>query len=493
MEIACPACSSNSVDEVDDNTSSDADWDDTGADTSEGSDTTHESALPYIEEGGCDLVTVTSAQLSSRISTVGIVEWEADGDVGSAHIEFGPVDGDYRWQAPVDLTEPGYRTLLLGMKPKSEYKYRVVATIDGDACVTGAGTLQTGNLPTGLPNFTFKGQSSGGFIVATTYLLSMTKDTKEWNGAYILDEDGDYVWWYNPDAARSDWVRARLSYDGKHMWMANGNVFNVNDGTVVKVRMDGTGEEVISIPNRHHDLLELPFDGILAFMAFDESGTGLCDDIVERSPDGTISTVFRVRDHFAHRATEGEWCHSNAINYVESEDAYYISVLYQNMILKVDRSTGNLEWTLGGADTDFPGVSWEQQHQHHLLEDSILLFNNGGGATDTHAVAGPASGGFWTKIAASHAVEYTFDEEARAADLIWDYDDGSTGSFAMGDVKRLPNGNTQIVFSVAGMIREVTPDKENVYEITWNGLFGYASRRGSLYSGPPEYAYYPKR
>jgi hypothetical protein len=512
MGTVYPACSSPDASEEGDDNPKDKYMDsesyvdtnsedgaNTDVDTDEGMDTASEDVSPYIEEGGCELITVTSAKISSKISTVGIVEWEADGDVSSAYIEFGPAGGDYRWQAPVDLTEPGYRTLLIGMKTDSEYKYRVVATIDGDACVSGTGAIQTGELPVGLPNFYIKGQSSGGFIVTTSYMNFVMSNSMTWNGAFILDEDGDYVWWYNPDATQSDWVRARISYDGKYMWLANGNVVEGSDennnGVVVKVRMDGTGEEVISLPKRHHDLLELPFDGILAFMAFDDSGTGICDDIMERAADGTTSLVFNVGDHFAHRATESEWCHTNAINYVESEDAYYASVLYQNMIIKINRSTGNLEWTMGGLDTDFPGVSWSQQHQHHLLEDSILIFNNSGGATDpsTEDSDEPAGGGFWNIGDTSHAVEYTFDEEAKTASLIWDYDDGATGSFAMGDVKRLPNGNTQIVYSVSGVIKEVTPDKEEIFKIRRNGFFGYASRRESLYSVPPEYEYYPKR
>ena len=446
------------------------------------------------EAKGCERVTVTKAELSPKISTVGIIEWEADGKVDDAYIEFGPLDGDYQWQAPVDLNEEGYRTLLIGMKTNTKYKYRVVATIDDESCVGGAHGILTANLPTGIPLLTQEGKSSGGFLVTTSFVASFGP-TASWDGAIILDEDGDYVWWYNPDSFSVDWVRARISYDGKYMWLANGNYPDMRQGKILKIAMDGTSEEVFNYPNRHHDLLTLPFDDIVTFMEYEKVGTSVCDQIVERAADGTTSVVFTVRDHFPDREESGEWCHSNALNYVESEDAYYLSVLLQNMIVKFNRSTGELVWTMGGEDTDFPGIWWEVQHQHHVLEDSILIFNNYGGATDDRVVSeedGAAAGGF-LKDAIAHIVEYKFDEDTMEAELIWDYTDGTMGSMAMGDTKRLPNGNTQIVYSSSGVIQEVTPDMEKVYEIRRNGSFGYANRRDSLYTLPPEYDYYPTR
>ena len=506
------ACTTNNDTDKDSDTSkpkpsSDSDAD-SETDTDPDVDTGTEFQIDPEEAVGCDLVTITNAEISEKISTVGIIEWTADGTVSDAYIEFGPIKGDYQRQAPVDLTEDNYRTLLLGMKTESQYKFRVVATVDGETCVSGAKGIQTGTLPTGIPDLTFSGASSGGFIVTTSFVNGFTNQSDVWDGALIIDEDGDYVWWYNPETRPADWVRARISSDGKYMWIANGNYPNINQGTIVKVRMDGTEEEVFSFPKRHHDLLELPFDGILAFMEYDPSGTGTCDQIVEVTPDGNKTVVFKVRDYFGEYAIEGEeWCHSNALNYVESEDAYYLSVLMFNTILKFNRTTGELEWKMGGEDSDFPGVWWDRQHQHHLLDNSILIFSNGGHATDEYVPeiidedagdvsdagdTGATGGAFWS-YAVSHTIEFSFDEDTKTASLIWDYKDGLLGSMAMGDAKRLPNGNTQIIYSSIGVIQEVTPEKEKVYEIKRNGVFGYGSRRDSLYAAPPEYDYYLKR
>ncbi len=65
----------------------------------------------------------------------------------------------------------------------------------------------------------------------------------------------------------------------------------------------------------------------------------------------------------------------------------------------------------------------------------------------------------------------------------WDYSVTDLLSLAYGDVQRLPNGNTLIVYSSANDIREVTPEGE-VVQIVTGSSFGYADFRETLY-GPP--------
>ena len=57
----------------------------------------------------------------------------------------------------------------------------------------------------------------------------------------------------------------------------------------------------------------------------------------------------------------------------------------------------------------------------------------------------------------------------------------------MGDVQRLPNGNTLIAYSQQGIVHEVNTNMEVLQELTWSlgGAIGYVNKRASLYGPPP--------
>jgi hypothetical protein len=83
--------------------------------------------------------------------------------------------------------------------------------------------------------------------------------------------------------------------------------------------------------------------------------------------------------------------------------------------------------------------------------------------------------------------EYELTETASSlsAAEIWSYDPGVfLGSTILGDVQRLPNGNTLIVYSTAAEIREVSPSGDVVQTVLCSNAFGYADFRETLY-GPP--------
>jgi hypothetical protein len=337
---------------------------------------------------------------------------------------------------------------------------------------SGDYSVETGSPPTGLPQKTVDTNDTDALMGGFMTMFSFGGDY-----AFILDADGDYVWWYNPSGGITDWVRARFTADGKYMLIANGNVPGPNNGTLVKVSLDGLDETVYPLNARHHDVTVLPNSDIITYFEYETTGTGTCDRLMEMSPDGSSREVFKIRDHFGDRAAQGEWCHANAVNYIPSQDAYYLSVLNFNSILKINRSTGELIWVFGGQDSDFPNVSWNAQHQHHVLDGSILIFNNRGDGS---------GGGFNTP---SRAVEFTIDETQHTAEEKWSYSSGTLSSMSMGDAKRLPNGNTLVVFSTAGAAHEVDSTGNLLREISWgmNGAVGYVEWRTSLYGAPQEY------
>ena len=64
------------------------------------------------------------------------------------------------------------------------------------------------------------------------------------------------------------------------------------------------------------------------------------------------------------------------------------------------------------------------------------------------------------------------DLSSGTAGEIWSYRSGNR-SGALGDVQRIPNGNTLVTYSSDGEIHEVTPSKELIRSISVDGL-GYA-------------------
>ena len=55
-------------------------------------------------------------------------------------------------EAPVDLAEPDYRTLLLGMKPNTEYHFRILAKAGNTVYRSNDYKIETGDVRNGLPD-----------------------------------------------------------------------------------------------------------------------------------------------------------------------------------------------------------------------------------------------------------------------------------------------------------------------------------------------------
>lgn len=410
-------------------------------------------------------VSLLSSAVSDVIPTVGIVEFATSVEtLQAARVEFG-LDSSYGMSAPVDLGTERYRTLLLGMKAGREYHYRIVAEGGGVTCTSEDQTLTTGPLPNDLPDVettaSEPGAQANSFLMTGRYVRAGGRAP-----AYILDADGDFVWWYYIDA---DVTNARMSYDGKWMWISAANVPESQGSNVHRVSMDGLIDEDLSeeFEGQNHHFTVLP-DETVAFFAYGDNG---CDDIKERAPDGTVRTLVNARD--AHGAA-GD-CHLNFIEYSPDDDTLIFSDLDHDNVTKVTRQ-GEVVWVLGGPTNDFTGMgaSWSRQHGIDVLgAERLVIFNNGG-------LGGQDDG--------SLALELALDLTARTASVAWQYAaDPGIENDVMGDVQRLENGNTVISYSTQGVLHEVTPTGDLVRELTWGlgGAFGYVVQRATLYGPPP--------
>jgi hypothetical protein len=410
-------------------------------------------------------VTATS-EISSAIATVGIVTFSSTlAAIDRAHIDFG-LDTTYGMQAPVDLAEANYRTLLLGMKQNREYHFRVVVGSGATECTGPDQTIMTGSLPNILPSLEVtnlqRERLFGGFVSTGQYQANGGGSSP----AYILDADGDFVW-----AVRvGNFVTAaRQSYDGKYMWI-NGTD-NMNSGmtpaNIHRISMDGLVDEDLSedFGIQDHQMTLLPDESVI-FYGHDQE----CPDIKRRFADGRIETIVNART--AHGVTGA--CHVNFVEYSPDDQTLVFSDDNHDNFTKITLD-GEVVWVMSGMTNQFTGdgAMWDRQHGIDILAvNRFVYFNNGR--------MGSAQG--------SIAYELLLDLTAMTATRVWSYQAmPGISNDQLGDVQRLPNGNTVVAYSTQGVLHEVDADGNLLQEIAWpiGGAYGYIHKRASLYGPPP--------
>lgn len=408
---------------------------------------------PTVNAGAFEVNVQLASEVDDKApTTVGIVTWTTTGSVTDAHVEFG-LTTDYGMQAPVDLAAEDHRTLLLGMKPDSVYHFRVVTSDGASSSASDDYTVETGPATTavGIGSFDVVDEAARepGFIVSSY-----------WSGngssvAYILDRDGEIVWAYDTGIAGGI-ARARISDDGKDMWVITAS----NNGNALRrVGIDGLGAQTYDAAVGSHDIT--PVSG--SKMAFIEYGETDCDSIFEIDPTGQTKEIWDSQD----LQGGGGQCHGNAVRFSVAEGVYTFSDVSTDIVQVTPE--GELQWKLTEkvptGNTAWSGV----QHGHHLLTSSIVIFANKGSKSHSGASA---------------VIEYDLE----SGEELWRYE-GADGEISanLGDVQRLPGGNTLVTFSNDSIVHEVTPDKKVVLKWTGtaNSRIGYSEWRPSVYGTSP--------
>lgn len=394
------------------------------------------AACPGGKTGSIGDVT---AEVSPVIPTVVTVSWTSDVE-GEQVLHYGTTDA--LGQTLVASGEGGtYEAVILGLPTETDVYYKVVA---GEA-ESEVGNTRTGVLGSDLPVLTVTGESDQ-YIVTT--LLGAT------TGATIIDPQGRIVWWY-PEERELDVYRTVISRDRSSIIYNAASVSGdpAANSSLVRVSLDGTEVQDIPVPLLAHDFVELP-DGTIAAMVVeyrDHEGEELRgDQIVEIAPDGTQTVVWSAWDCFDPAVDIGTdqeqgWTFANALDYSESEDAYYLSLRNFSSIVRIDRATGECPWVFGTTAANVvPDESSEtflHQHQFQVLDDSILVFDNDGAAGNV-----------------SRVLEYSYSGGETATE-IWSYTaDPTVYTFVLGEPVRLADGDTMVDWAVNGQIERVGAD-----------------------------------
>ncbi|HEX5032664.1 MAG TPA: aryl-sulfate sulfotransferase [Candidatus Eisenbacteria bacterium] len=225
-----------------------------------------------------------------------------------------------------------------------------------------------------------------------------------------------------------------------------------------------------------HELQLLP-NGHALLMAYDPRTVDLSGVVPGGSTQAVVlglivqeldrhrDVVFQWRswDHFqitdcVSRPLTGarvDYVHGNAIER-DADGNLLVSSRHLDEITKIDRATGEILWRLGGVNNEFtftndPGRFSQQHSIRRLANGHLLLYDNG----NYHVPA------------LSRAVEYSVDEVAKTATVVWEYRNvPDVYSSAMGSVERLANGNTVIGWgNTSPALTEVTPSGAEVFEL----------------------------
>ncbi len=428
------------------------------------------SALPVVlvsglvacdgEISGPETTFDISVAFSPEVPTVAIVTFTTSaGAVDSASIEYG-LDESYGLVAPATADDAG-RVILMGLKPLRDYHFRITAEVDGRSYTSDDQMLEvTTGPPTTLPDISVEvidpDQAEIGF-----YLCSILMQDAY---AVILDDDGDYVWWWRRENVNWDEQyipRVYLSNDGESVVYLDESAFVVGDGAVTRVGFTGEDWDIVDVRDAHHDFVELP-DGTVAVLRYEtrtvdgEVVSG--DQIVEFDADGNERVVFTTWDYFEYdpETVENEpgssWTHSNALDYHPDDDAYLVSVRNFDTVWKIDRQSGEPLLKIGGEDSDYVGPGdttdlFRRQHQFALDGEQFVVFSNNDPTEQN-----------------SQAYRYELDHDAGRADLVWVFEhDPPIFASAYGEADILPGGHTLVVYSVGGEANQL----DDAGEVVW--------------------------
>lgn len=387
------------------------------------------SADAVIDEAS---VVATFSEAVITVATVELSTW-ADATV---HVEYG-LDTGYGEVTPETPAGTAHELVLLGLKPETTWHYRVVATVDGDVVAGDDHTLVVGKLPDGVPTFVVleegPGERWGRYSLVSYQLID-----GQHAGVVVLDDDADVVWYWRIGGNQSVWTEVD---DAGTVQMFAMHVEGDVPEQFVEVPLATLTETITAAPNGHHAVAPDVPDAQFAYIAEDErtyqDETVVGDAIVEVLEDGSTREVWNAWDTLVVEHHEGwdgiyqpdgkkDWTHANGLDYVPGEDAYYLSLYYLETVLKIDRATGDILWTLGGSHNDFTwteGEPFGHVHAPERLPGGLAYFDNG---------ADPSSAFVVTSI----------DEDARtiAQELVWTLPDERSVT-VQGEIDVLPDGS----------------------------------------------------
>ena len=399
-----------------------------------------------------------SWRLHDRIGSLIYVSWSQQ-VAGESALEFRFDDEDWKRTPTREYDIGEQEELLLGVPFDTAAEVRRVSLLDGAEEISAILDVNTSPLPSGLPVPTLRAHEAGQAEPTGTYLLSSINSSNGgWTSGqywmFILDREARVVWAY-PGEGDDYTIYVQPSLDGDILWDVSTfwSDWDEGDGSRIhRMKIDGTFVETLAAPGMHHCFLELP-DRAILYGAADWS-----TEVLRRiETNGDRSTIWDCADFLYVSA--GDWCHTNSFFYRPSTDSLLMSFpTDDSFVVDLDLASGELmNWWghIDGAwDFDPPDTAFWYQHGVSYTEEGTLLVSS---HTDDRTDEGMVK-------------EYVLDEEARVLRYLWGFGEGDgIDADNAGEAHRLPSGNTLHNTGTTPRIREITPDNEVVWDVSWEG------------------------
>lgn len=299
-----------------------------------------------------------------------------------------------------------------------------------------------------------------------------------WNGTpyiAILDNNGAPVFYRKMPANARDFKiqkNGMLSYRLADPYFR----FYEMDSSYVVTReiVAGTGygtdeHELQILPNGNAVLIALDYKTVdMSKLATggNTAATVIGNTIQEVTPLGQVVFQWRSWDHYdivdaVHENLKGstvDYVHMNAIT-IDSDSNVVVSSRHLSEMTKINRKTGATMWHFGGVHNQFkfindPDSGTSYQHDVRALGNGHYTMMD--------------NGNYHLPKSYSRAVEYALNTDSMTATLVWQYRHSPDYyTWWMGNVQRLPSGNTLIDWADASLpkVTEVTPAGVKLFEL----------------------------
>ncbi len=264
----------------------------------------------------------------------------------------------------------------------------------------------------------------------------------------VLDAKGEVVY-YRPFLTPAGSLDFKVQPNGKISYYKAGS-FYILDSTftvVDTINCSGyyTDPHDLQIINNNHYLLlgeEAIMMNLSSYHYFNHNGSAgspnatVTGSIIQEL-DSAKNILFEwhtlshfqfddVDEFWLNSPVNVDWTHCNAVE-LDTDGNILLSTRHFNEVTKIDRSTGNIIWRMGGKENEFTfyndSLIFRGQHDIRRIANGNLTLYDDGNYTVPHGARG---------------VEYAVDELNKTATLVWSYThDPNLVSYATGNNQRV--------------------------------------------------------